>query len=216
LLVGIAGGHGKIALHLTRLLSRRGDAVLSVIRKPEHSDDIKNAGGEPVLCDLESASADELAQALSGADAVVFAAGAGPGSGPERKETVDYGGAVKLIAAAEKNGTSRYLMVSSVGADPEAKGDDTFTVYQRAKGRADQKLIESGLDYTIVRPTGLTDEQGDGRVLIAEHVERGKVPREDVAEVLAASLREKAAVRTVFEVADGDDPIEDALRRLGS
>jgi uncharacterized protein YbjT (DUF2867 family) len=216
LLVGIAGGHGKIALHLTRFLSRRGDAVLSVIRKPEHSDDIKNAGGEPVLCDLESASADELAQALSGADAVVFAAGAGPGSGPERKETVDYGGAVKLIAAAEKNGTSRYLMVSSVGADPEAKGDDTFTVYQRAKGRADQKLIESGLDYTIVRPTGLTDEQGDGRVLIAEHVERGKVPREDVAEVLAASLREKAAVRTVFEVADGDDPIEDALRRLGS
>jgi uncharacterized protein YbjT (DUF2867 family) len=212
--VAIAGGHGKIALRLARLLSDRGDTALSLIRNPEHTDDVKNAGGEPVLCDLESASDDEIAQAVTGADAVVFAAGAGPGSGPERKETVDYGGAVKLIAAAKTNGISRYLIVSSVGADPKTKGGDTYAVYQRAKGRADEKLVQSGLDYTVVRPTRLTDEAGNGRVRVAERVGRSTIPREDVAEVLAVSLHEPATIGTLFEVAAGDVPVEEALRRI--
>jgi uncharacterized protein YbjT (DUF2867 family) len=212
--VAIAGGHGQIGLRLARLLSDRGDTALSLIRNPDHTDDVKNAGGEPILCDLESASDDEIAQAVAGADAIVFTAGAGPGSGPERKETVDYGGAVKLITAAKKNGISRYLIVSSVGADPNTKGDETYAVYQRAKGRADEKLMESGLDYTVVRPTRLTDEAGDGRVRIAERVGRSTIPRDDVAEVLAASLHEPTTIGTLFEVAAGDVPAEDALRRL--
>ncbi len=212
--VVIAGGHGKIALRLTPLLRGQGDVVDSIIRRAEQYDDVRAAGGEPVLCDLESTGLEELAQALGSADAVVFAAGAGPGSGPARKETMDYGGAVKLIEAAKANGIRRYLMISSVGADSGAEGEDTFAVYRRAKGRADEELLRSGLDYTILRPTRLTDEPGDGRVLIGERVGRGSVPRDDIAAVIAASLREPATVGKTFEVTDGDRPIDEQLRKL--
>src|SRR3954452_23945262 len=97
----IAGGHGKIALRLARLLHERGDTVRSLIRNPAHAGDIEAAGGQPIVCDLEQRSEDDLPRAIAGCDAAVFAAAAGPGSGPERKWTMDYGGAVKLIAAAE-------------------------------------------------------------------------------------------------------------------
>jgi uncharacterized protein YbjT (DUF2867 family) len=212
--VAIAGGHGQIALRLTRLLHERGDAVLSIIRNAGQADDVHAAGGEPVLCDLESAGADELAESIGAVDALVFAAGAGPGSGPARKETMDYGGAVKLIDAAKINGIRRYVMISSVGADASAHGSDTFVVYRRAKGRADDELIKSGLDYTIVRPTRLTDEPGDGRVRIGDRVGRGSIPRDDVAAVIAASLREPATIGKVFEVTDGDQAIDAALSLL--
>src|SRR3954465_10196517 len=145
--VAIAGGHGQIALVLTRLLSARGDTVLGLIRNSEHAQDVRAAGGEPVLCNLEGD--DDVGAAIAGSDAVVFAAGAGPGSGPERKWTVDYGGAVKLIGAAGANGIDRYVMLSSRGADPDAARSDTFGVYLRAKGRADAELRASGLAYTI-------------------------------------------------------------------
>ena len=187
--VGIAGGHGQIALALTRRLVARGDEVVSLIRNPDHGADIRAAGGEPVACDLESASDDEVAKAIAGCDAVVFAAGAGPGSGADRKETMDYAGAVKLIAAARAAGARRYVMVSAMAADAEHQGDGTFDVYLRAKGRADAELASSELDWTIVRPGALTDEPGTGRVKIAERTGRGAVPRDDVAAVLAAVLR---------------------------
>ena len=166
--VAIAGGHGKIALRLTRLLHERGDRVRSLIRNPAHAGDVEAAGGEPVVCDLEHAEEADVARAVDGADAVVFAAGAGPGSGPERKWTMDYGGAVKLLAAAKADGIPRYVMVSSRGADPDAPGDDTFAVYLRAKGEADAELRESGLAYTIVRPALLSDDLGTGRVSAGE------------------------------------------------
>src|SRR5215211_8336975 len=150
--VAIAGAHGKIGLRLTKLLSEGGDEVLSLIRNPDHADDVREACGEPVVCDLENAGDGEVAEAVDHADAVVFAAGAGPGSGPQRKETMDYGGAVKLIAAAKQAGVGRYVIVSSMGADPDLPGDDTFSVYQRAKGRADDAVRASGLDATVVRP----------------------------------------------------------------
>src|SRR5687768_7955752 len=140
--VVIAGGHGKIALRLARLLHERGDEVRSIIRNPEQTDDVRATGAAPAVCDLESAGASDLAEAIGSADAVVFAAGAGPGSGPARKETTDYGGAVKLIAAAKQAGVGRYVIVSSMGADPDMPGDDTFSVYQRAKGRADDAVRE--------------------------------------------------------------------------
>jgi nucleoside-diphosphate-sugar epimerase len=216
MLVAIAGGHGKVALRLARLLRERGDEVRSLIRSGDQADDVRGAGAEPVECDLESANEAQVAMALGSADAVVFAAGAGPGSGPERKWTVDYGGAVKLIAAAHADEIRRYVMVSSMGADPAAEGDDAASVYFRTKGQADEELQTSGLDYTIVRPGGLTNDPGTGRVRIGEHVGRGRISRDDVAAVLAGSLHEPATVRKLFEVVSGDVPVEEALRSLGA
>jgi uncharacterized protein YbjT (DUF2867 family) len=214
MLVAIAGGHGNIALRLARQLRERGDHARSLIRNPAHAEDVEAAGGEPVTCDLEHAAEDELARALAGADAVVFAAGAGPGSGPERKRTMDHGGAVKLMAAAKAAGIDRYVMVSSRGADPGAPGDDTFAVYLRAKGQADADLRESGLAYTIVRPGHLTDDAGTGRVRAGEDTGDGQVSREDVAAVLAATLRDPALADVTFDLVAGDTPVEQALAAL--
>jgi nucleoside-diphosphate-sugar epimerase len=212
--VAIAGGHGKIAMRLTRILKERGDEIGSIVRNPDHADDVRDAGGEPIVCDLEEASVDELAAAIGAADAVVFAAGAGPGSGSARKETMDYGGAMKLLGAAKMNGIDRYVMIGSYGADANIPPNDTFAIYLRAKGRADEKLMASGLDYTIVRPTGLTDDPGTGRVEAAEHVRRGSIPREDVAALVAASLQIPQSIGKVFELTSGDMEIEEALRNL--
>src|SRR5687768_15582999 len=214
MLVAIAGGHGKIALRLARVLSGRGDEVRSLIRDPAHGDEVRAAGAEPVVCDLEQAGEDEVAGAVGAADAVVFAAGAGPGSGAERKWTVDYGGAVQLIAAARANGIARYAMVSSVGADADAEGEGTFAVYLRAKGKADAELMASGLRYVIARPGRLTDEPGTGLVQLAAHVERGEIPRDDVAAVLAAILHEPGAADLVLELVGGDVPVEEAVAAL--
>ena len=207
----IAGGHGKIALGLARLLHERGDRVRSLIRNPAHSADVEAAGAEPQLCDLEQAGEDEVARAVAGADAVVFAAGAGPGSGPERKWTVDHGAAVKLIAAAKANGIDRYAMVSSRNADPDAPGDDTFAVYLRAKGKADAELSASGLAYTIVRPGRLTDDPATGRVSAGDDVGDGSISRDDVAAVLASCVHDPRLAGVTFELVGGETPIEEAL-----
>ena len=214
MLVAIAGGHGQIALRLARILADRGDAARSLIRNPDHADDIRAAGGEPVVCDLEHAAEGEVAEAISGADAVVFAAGAGPGSGSERKMTMDYGGAAKLIAAAKQAGISRYVIVSSMGADPNAPGDDTFSIYLQAKGKADEDLRASGLDYTVVKPGALTNDPGTGRVTFAETVERGEVTRDDVAAVVAAVLAAPNTTGKSAELVSGDVPVEEAVKAL--
>ena len=211
--VAIAGGHGKIALRLTRVLSERGDSVVGLIRNPDHADDVRASGGEPTVCDLEAATAQDVADAIRGSDAVVFAAGAGPGSGPARKATMDHGGAAKLIEAAKATGIRRYLMISSMAADPDTPGDG-FAVYLRAKGRADAELAASGLDHTIIRPGRLTDDPGTGRVELAETVERGEVPRDDVAAVLAACLAEPGTIGRTLELVAGETPVEDAVRAL--
>src|SRR5918996_3395678 len=160
--VAIAGGHGQVALRVLRLLAERGDRARGLIRNPDHRGDVEATGAEPVVADLEAD--DDIAAAVAGADAVVFAAGAGPGSGPERKQTVDLGGAVKLIEAAMANDIGRYVIVSSMGAGDPPPGDETFAVYLRAKHDADEALAASGLDYTIVRPGGLTDDPGTGLI----------------------------------------------------
>ena len=166
------------------------------------------------MCDLEHAPEAEVADAIGGADAVVFAAGAGPGSGSERKWTMDYGGAAKLIAAAKQAGISRYVMVSSMGADANAPGDDTFSIYLQAKGKADDDLRASGLDFTVVKPGRLTNEPGTGRVNLAASVERGAVPRDDVAVVLAAVLAEPSTIGTTAELVSGDAAVEEAVKAL--
>jgi uncharacterized protein YbjT (DUF2867 family) len=209
--VAIAGGHGKIGRRLARLLVARGDRVRGLIRNPDHAGDLRSDGSEPVLCDLESADASEVAAAVSGADAVVFAAGAGPGSGAERKLTIDRDGAVKLLEAARAAGARRYVIVSSVGAESPPDGDDVFSVYLRAKAEADRALMESDRDWTVVRPGMLTDERGTGRVRIQTDPVRAEVTRDDVAAVLAAVVDESRAVGKVIYVVGGDDPIDEAL-----
>ncbi|HEX2392531.1 MAG TPA: NAD(P)H-binding protein [Solirubrobacterales bacterium] len=211
--VAIAGGHGRIALLLGGILVERGNAVWGLIRDPAQEDDLHAFGVEPVLCDLEAE--DDVHSAVRGADAVVFAAGAGPGSGAQRKRTMDLGGALKLIDAAKDEGVGRYLMVSAMGAaNPPTEGGDVFGEYLRAKAEADRALESSGLGFTIVRPGGLTDDPGSGLVRVGSGLERGQVPRADVAAVLAAVLAAPGSVGKTFDLVAGEVPIEQAVASL--
>jgi uncharacterized protein YbjT (DUF2867 family) len=208
----IAGGHGKIALRLARLLSARGDTVRSLIRNPGHAAGVHATGAEPVVADMEEL--DSLAEFVEGADAVVFAAGAGPGSGPERKRTVDLGGAVKLLDAAQATGARRYLMVSSIGAGDPSSASGPMRPYIEAKAEADAALSASDLDWTIVRPGMLTDDPGTGLVWVGEEERRAAVTRDDVAAVLAGCLDEPRTVRRTFVLLQGETPIAEALASL--
>jgi uncharacterized protein YbjT (DUF2867 family) len=212
--VVIAGGHGQIALRLARLLSARGERVRSIVRNPGHVDDVADAGAEAVVFDLEERSASELADAVTGADAAVFAAGAGPGSGPERKRTVDLGAAVKLIEACRTAGVRRYVIVSSIGADDPAAGSEAMRPYLEAKAEADAAVVASGLDWTIVRPGVLTNSPGTARVAVGERLERAEVARDDVAAVIVGVLDEPRTIGRTFVVVAGETPIPDALRQL--
>jgi uncharacterized protein YbjT (DUF2867 family) len=208
----VAGGHGQVALHLLRMLAERGHHARGLIRNPDHAPDLERIGAVPVLCDLET---DDPAPHVGAAEAIVFAAGAGPGSGTERKRTVDYGGAVKLIEAAEGLGVRRYLMVSAMGAGDPDSAPEAMRPYQQAKHDADVALAGSGLDWTIVRPGGLTDVPGSGRVALAERLGRsGSVPRQDVALVLLECLTTPRTVGRTFEVLEGDVPVREVLTAL--
>jgi nucleoside-diphosphate-sugar epimerase len=209
--VAIAGAHGNIAMRLTRLLVAGGDEVVGLIRNPEHAADVREAGATPVVCDLEQASVEEVGGAITGSEAAVFAAGAGPGSGAERKLTVDRDGAVKLLQAATSIGARRYVIVSSVGAEDPPGGDNEFSVYLRAKAEADGAVRVSDRDWTIVRPGRLTDEPGTGRVAVAAEPFSGEVPRDDVAAVLARVLHDPRAVHRVLYVNGGDHQIDETL-----
>jgi uncharacterized protein YbjT (DUF2867 family) len=214
--VVIAGGHGKIALRTERLLAGRGDRAVGLIRKPEHAADLRDSSAEPVVLDLEQAKVGDVAEVLSGADAAVFAAGAGPGSGVARKETVDRDAAVLLADAAERAGVRRYLQISSMGqsrADDPSTGE-VFAAYLRAKKDAEDDLRARDLDWTILRPGRLTDEPGTGEVHLIDSVEYGEVPRDDVAAVLVALLEEERSYRRVLELVGGHTPIEEAISRL--
>ncbi|MFB1294909.1 NAD(P)H-binding protein [Mycobacterium sp. pW049] len=213
--VVIAGGHGKIALITERLLSARGDSVAGLIRNPDHADEVRVAGAEPIVVDLENTTNGVVSTHLRGADAVIFAAGAGPGSGAARKETVDRDAAILLADAAEAAGVSRYVMVSAMGADadlPVEPDEDVFTTYLRAKGSADNVIrSRAELLATIVRPGQLTDDDATGKVTIAEHTGRGSIPRADVAAVLVAVLDAPQTAGTTFDVISGDTEIDAAL-----
>ncbi|MFJ6937168.1 NAD(P)H-binding protein [Streptomyces sp. NPDC101132] len=211
----IAGGHGRIALRLERLLALRGYEVAGIIRNPAQGDDLRAVGAEPVLCDLESASLEQVAAVLQGAGAAVFAAGAGPGSGVARKETVDRGAAVLFADAAERARVRRFVVVSSMGADPHHEGDAVFDAYLRAKGEADTYVqTRLGLQWTILRPGQLTDEPGTGLVRLEASTGRGPVPRDDVAAVLAELLETPATAGLTLELVSGSTPVEVAVKAV--
>jgi uncharacterized protein YbjT (DUF2867 family) len=212
--VVIAGGHGQIARHLERVLTERGHSPVGIVRNPDHVADLEAAGAEAVVLDLEHTDVAAVADVLRGADAVVFAAGGGPDSGVERKETVDKGAAVLLADAAEQAGVRRYVMVSSMGtesADPDS--DEVFQVYLRAKKAADDDLRGRDLDWTIVRPGRLTDEPAGGRIQVGI-LSRGEIPRADVATVLAEALTTDGTIGATFDLLAGHQTIEAALAGL--
>ena len=217
--VVIAGGHGKIAVLTERLLADRGDSVAGFIRNPDHAADLEAAGAEPIVVDLESSSADEVAGHLTGADAVIFAAGAGPGSGAARKQTVDHDAAVLLADAAEAAGVRRYVMVSAMAADsaaPDDAGDEVFVTYLRAKGAADDNIrARDGLQSTIVRPGRLTDDPAAGKVAAGTGTGYGSIPRADVAAVLVAVPDAPQTAGLTFDVISGDTGITEAVAGLG-
>ena len=211
----IAGGHGQIALRLERLLSARGDEVAGIIRRAEQGDDLREAGAEPVLLNLESASVEEVAAHLQGADAAVFAAGAGPGSGVARKDTVDKDAAILFAEAAVRAGVRRYVIVSSMGANPKHEGSEIFDVYLRAKGEADEHIRRlDALDWTILRPGMLTDDAGTGLVRLEAHTGRGPIPRDDVAAVLAELIDTPATAGLTLELISGSAPVAVAVKSV--
>jgi uncharacterized protein YbjT (DUF2867 family) len=215
----IAGGHGKVAQRLELLASSRGDEVVGLVRSPDHAADLRANGAVAVVCDLESTVADALAGHLVAADAVVFAAGAGPGSGIERKRTVDHRAAVLTADAAQAAGVRRLLVISAMGADrePPPGADPVFAAYLRAKAAADDDIRgRAGLDWTILRPGRLTDEAGTGTVRLAEHTGRGSVPRDDVAAVLLALLDEPGTAGRTLELVAGPTPVAAAVRSAAS
>jgi uncharacterized protein YbjT (DUF2867 family) len=207
----VAGANGQVGQHIVRLLAERGHEVRAMIRDEDQAQRLRELGGEPVVADLEG----DVSQTAEGCDAVIFSAGGGPGSGAEKKETVDYGGASKLIQAAIEHGANRYLIVSTVGAHDPESANEKMQPYLRAKARADEELKHSGLDYTIVRPGPLTDEQGTGRIDASTELGRRKeIPREDVARTIVVALEQRNTVSKTFEVFAGDTPIEEALESL--
>jgi uncharacterized protein YbjT (DUF2867 family) len=208
----IAGGHGQIALRLETLLSARSERVRGLIRNPEHAADLQERGAEPVICDMEAE--DDLGPFVEGADAIVFAAGAGPGSGPERKRTVDLGAAVKLIDAAKRLGIDRYVMVSAIGASAPERSSEAMRPYYDAKAQADRALAGSGLAFTIVRPGSLTNDSGTGHVRTGQDIGSGSISRDDVAATVAAVLAAPNTIGVSFDLLEGDKPIEDAVAAL--
>jgi uncharacterized protein YbjT (DUF2867 family) len=217
--VVIAGGHGKVALALERALAERGDQATGLIRNPAQAADVQRAGAEAVVCDLETASAGDVVPLLLGADAVVFAAGAGPGSGIPRKDSVDRAASVLMASAAQQAGVRRFVQISSMGAGrpPQPGRDDVWAAYITAKTAAEADLRSRDLDWTILRPGHLTDGPASGRVHLATPpVPAGAVPRADVAAVIAALLHEPDTRHQTLELVGGDTPIVQAVRSLSS
>ncbi|MDK8173447.1 NAD(P)H-binding protein [Curtobacterium citreum] len=222
--IAIAGGHGQIALLLARLVTDAGHDAVAVIRNPAHRTDVEQQGATALVVDLEQVDDDELALRLRGVDAVVFAAGAGPNSGAERKETVDRDAALLLADAAERVGIDRYVMISAMAADsydperavvPARSEDDVFQVYLRAKSEADANIRARNLRWTIVRPGALLDTPPQGTIAVGRTVPRGSIPRADVAAVVLHALLDDSAVGVQFEVTSGNTPIPAALQALG-
>ncbi|WP_129338973.1 SDR family oxidoreductase [Cellulomonas endophytica] len=216
--VVVVGASGKIGRRLVRLLAERGDEVRAVVRRPEQADEMAALGGTGVLLDLERTDVEGMAAVVRGADAVVFTAGAGAGSGPERKRTVDLGGSVLLAEGAALAGVERFVQVSAAGVDRpvDEDADPSWRAYVEAKAEADTRLRATDLDWTILRPGPLTDDPGVGAVTLSAAGDAGEVTRDDVAALVVACLDEAATIGVQWGVAGGgellDEAVQDAAR----
>jgi uncharacterized protein YbjT (DUF2867 family) len=210
----IIGGHGKVALHLARILSDRGDEALSVFRNPEHTDEVAATGATPVVVDIEDVDTDAIADLLDGHDAVVFTAGAGGGD-PARTYAVDRDAAIRVIDAAAQASVKRFVMVSYFGAGPDhgVSPDNSFYAYAEAKAAADEHLRSSDLDWTVLGPGGLTLDPATGRITVGSEAANSKVSREDVAQVIAAALADPSTIHRTIEFNNGNTPIKDAIHQ---
>jgi uncharacterized protein YbjT (DUF2867 family) len=213
----IVGGHGKVALRLAEALTGQGHTVRSTIRNEAHGADVEDAGAVPYLIDLERSDAQDLAEAFGDARAVVFSAGGGGDGDVERKRTVDLEGSLKSIEAAKILGITRFVQVSAMGVDEPVDDDaaPAWRAYVEAKRDADIALRDSGLDWTIVRPGGLTDGPATGSVRVAPRLPAGRISRTDVAAVIVAVLENDSTIGSQFEVTDGERSIGDAIASLG-
>ncbi|GAA4486799.1 SDR family oxidoreductase [Microbacterium panaciterrae] len=208
----IIGGHGKIALLLEPLLAARGDDVTAVIRNPDHAADVRDAGGTPLVFDIEAAGREAIAEVIAGHDAVVWSAGAGGGT-PERTRAVDFEAAVRSMDAAADAGVSRYVMVSYFGSSPQhgIPASNSFHAYAQAKADADEYLRSTALDWTVLAPSRLTFDAPTGLIDVTSE-NSDEVSRADVARVIAGTLVEPATIRRTIRFNAGDQPIESALR----
>ncbi len=209
--VAIIGGHGKVALQLAKDLAANGHQVSSLFRNPDHVSEVSASGAEPVVADVEKLDAAEIAELLGGHDAVVWSAGAGGGSA-ERTYAVDRDAAIRSMEAAEQAGVKRYVMVSYMGAGKNhgVDPDNGFYAYAEAKAAADDHLRRSGLDWTILGPSALTDDPGTGRISTGP-AQDGSVSRADVAAVAAEVLEQPGTVGQFIEFINGETPIREAV-----
>ena len=213
--VAIVGGHGQIARTLTERLVGDGVRVHAIIRNEAHAEELRSLGAEPVVCDIESVSIDELANAFGDAEAVVFAAGAGPGSGAERKFTVDRDGSKKSADAALLSGAMRFVQISFIGAEEPTPGgtEGVFAAYWDAKREADEYLRSVALDWTVIKPGHLTNDPATrrGQVSITGMARGVSTRRADVAEIIRLSLADQRTVWRELCLAEGDAPLDQAI-----
>ncbi len=212
--VAIIGGHGKVALRLSRLLAEQGHQVTSFFRKPEQADDVRETGAKPVVLDVEESSTEEIARGIEGHDAVVWSAGAGGGN-PGRTYAVDRDAAIRSMDAAARAGVDRYIMVSYLGAglDHGVPEDDSFFPYAESKAAADDYLRKTDLDWTILGPGRLTLQEPSARIAVGPDVEEAgrETSRGNVALVGVAVLEEPRTIGTTIDFVDGETPIEEAI-----
>ncbi|MDY0394368.1 SDR family oxidoreductase [Virgibacillus halophilus] len=210
----VAGANGKIGRKLVDML-QDGDkhTVKAMVRKKEQAGAFKEAGVETVLANLED-PVNELAAAAKGCDAIVFTAGSGGSTGPDKTLLVDLDGAVKMMEAAGVAGIKRFVIVSALQADNRENWNEKIKPYYVAKYYADLELMRSSLDYTIVRPGGLLDDAGTGKVTVGKQLTGGSIPREDVARIICTLLDDSNSYRRAFDVVSGDTDIADALQQL--
>ncbi|MBF0709128.1 SDR family oxidoreductase [Alkalihalobacillus hwajinpoensis] len=210
----VIGANGQVGQKVVNLLDNNKDHSLkAMVRKKEQADELANRGIESVVASLED-SVDTISEAMKGSDAVIFAAGSGGSTGSDKTLLVDLDGAVKTIEAAEKLGIKRYVMLSALQAHNRENWSEALLPYYAAKHYADRALEASSLDYTIVRPGGLLNEEGTGEVSIAENLGRGSIPRDDVAEVIVSTLMKQNTIRRSFDLISGDSGITQSIESL--
>ncbi len=211
----VVGANGQIGKHLVKLIQDNGDQARAMIRKEEQANYFKDLGAETAIVNLED-EVDAIANAAEGVDAVVFTAGSGPKTGKDKTLMIDLDGAVKTIQAAEQANVKRFVMISSFDTNREAiqSAPESFAPYVVAKHYADEWLLNSDLDYTIIHPGLLTNEPGTNQVNLGANVERGEVPREDIAKVIYTSLKNDTTIGKRFRAVGGQTAVEEAIQSV--